>query len=197
MRAPVPADQYLGYEDLARDHIEGIDYVVHVRRPVDSCVAVIAPHGGGIEGGTSAVARQIAGAEHGLYLFEGIRRTDDNFDRLHLTSRCFNEPRCLNLIAACDTAIAVHGYASPGPDVLLGGLDERLKRELALALAAGGLSVLTDGHAFPGREPLNVCNRTRSGKGVQIELSARWRRTREWSGVVEAVRAVLGICQDS
>jgi len=65
---------------------------------------------------------------------------------------------------------------------LLGGLDERLKRELALAFVAKGLSVLTDGHVFPGREPLNVCNRTKSGKGVQIELSARWRGVGESSG---------------
>ena len=191
MRAAITADQYLGFEDLARDHSEGRDFLVQVRAPVNSSVAIIAPHGGGIEGGTSAVARLIAGAEHGLYLFEGIRRTNDNFDRLHLTSRCFDEPRCLALIANCDTAIAVHGYARPGPDVLLGGLDERLKAELAAVFIAMGLSVESEGHAFPGREPLNVCNRSRTGRGVQIELSAHWRRARRFDGFAEAVRAVL------
>jgi phage replication-related protein YjqB (UPF0714/DUF867 family) len=192
MRASVSADDYSGYGDLTRDHAEGVDYVVHVRPPASSRVAIIAPHGGRIEGGTSEVARLIAGHDHGLYLFEGIRVTDDNFDRLHLTSRFFDEPRCLGLIAGCDTAIAVHGYASHGPDVLLGGLDERLKSELAPSLMAQGLSVQTHGHSFPGREPLNVCNRTRLGRGVQMELSAGFRRTRAWSGLVEAVRAVLG-----
>jgi phage replication-related protein YjqB (UPF0714/DUF867 family) len=193
MRNPVPADHYLGYDDLARTHTEGVDYAVHVRRPESSRVAILAPHGGRIEGGTSEVARLIAGAEHGLYLFEGLRTTGDNFDRLHLTSHCFDEPRCLDLIADCDTVIAVHGYAAPGPDVLLGGRDDRFKQELAPALAAQGLSVLTDGHRFPGRDPRNVCNRARSGQGVQVELSAKLRRARNWSGLVHAVRSVLGV----
>ncbi len=95
VRKPVPADGYRGYDDLALALREGVDYAVHVRYPANSAVAVIAPHGGRIEGGTSAVARLIAGADHGLYLFEGLRTANDNFDHLHLTSHCFDEPRCL------------------------------------------------------------------------------------------------------
>ncbi len=191
MREPVPADSYRGYGDLARAQIEGVDFAVHVRRAESSAVAILAPHGGRIEGGTSAVARLIAGAEHGLYLFEGLRAANDNFDHLHLTSHCFDEPRCLELIAGCDTVIAIHGYAAPGPDVLLGGRDERLKAELAPALAAQGLSVEIDGHAFPGLDPLNICNRGRTRQGVQMELSASLRRAHNWSGIVQAVRSVL------
>lgn len=192
-RRPVPADGYRGFHDLASTHAEGVDFAVHVRYPQDSPVAVIAPHGGRIEGGTSAVARLIAGVEHGLYLFEGLRTEGDNFDRLHLTSHCFDEPRCLELISRCDMVIAVHGYAAPGADVLLGGRDERLKRELAPALAAQGLSVQADGHAYPGLDPRNVCNRGRTGQGVQVELSAKLRRAHNWSGLADAVRSVLGL----
>lgn len=192
MRAPVLADYYSCYDDLARHHTEDVDYAVHTRRPHYFRIAILAPHGGRIEGGTSEVARLIAGDEHGLYLFEGLRTSADNFERLHLTSHYFDEPRCLDLIAGCDTAIAVHGYAAAGPDVLLGGRDERLKQALAPALAAQGLSVLTEGHRYPGRDPRNVCNRTRSGRGVQVELSDRLRKSRDWSGLVRAVRAVLG-----
>ena len=191
MREPVPADRYRGYGDLARSQTEGVDFAVHVRHPPSSPVAILAPHGGRIEGGTSAVARLIAGTEHGLYLFEGLRAANDNFDHLHLTSHCFDEPRCLDLISNCDTVIAIHGYAAPGADVLLGGRDERLKAELAPALAAQGLSVEIDGHAFPGLDPLNICNRGRSRQGVQMELSASLRRAHNWSGIVQAVRSVL------
>lgn len=191
MRRPIPADAYAGYADLARRQIEGVDYAVHVRRPINSRAAILAPHGGRIEGGTSEVARMIAGDDHGLYLFEGLRLTGDNFDHLHLTSHCFDEPRCLDLISTCDTVIAIHGYASHGADVLLGGRDQRLKDMLAPRLAASGISVKADGHSFPGRDPLNVCNRTRRGMGVQIELSHHFRRGRAWSGLVEAVREVL------
>lgn len=191
-RRPVAADSYRGFDDLVGAHTEGVDFTVHVRYPQDSPVAILAPHGGRIEGGTSAVARLIAGVEHGLYLFEGRRSAGDNFDRLHLTSHCFDEPRCLELISRCEVVVAVHGYAAPGADVLLGGRDERLKRELAPALIAQGLTVQSDGHPYPGLDPRNVCNRGRSGQGVQVELSARLRRLHNWTGLAEAVRDVLG-----
>jgi phage replication-related protein YjqB (UPF0714/DUF867 family) len=193
MRAPVPADELRSYADLARRYTEGVDYGVHARASSRSPVAILAPHGGRIENGTSEIARLIAGEEHALYLFEGWRASDDNFDHLHLASHCFDEPRCLDLIAECSVVVAVHGYAAPGPDVLLGGRDEVLKRQLTRALTMHGVSFLTEGHRFPGRDVRNVCNRGRAGQGLQLELSARLRRTREWTGLVHAVRSVLGI----
>jgi phage replication-related protein YjqB (UPF0714/DUF867 family) len=192
MRRPVQSDEFRCYEDLAQRYSEGVDYAVHVRAREHSSVAVLAPHGGRIEGGTSEIARLIAGEEHGLYLFEGLRTSGDNFDCLHLSSHCFDEPRGLELISGCDTVVSVHGYVSPGPDVLVGGLNERLKWQIAQALTAVGISFLSDGHRFPGRDPRNVCNRGRTGEGVQLELSDRLRKSRDWSGLVGAVRAVLG-----
>jgi phage replication-related protein YjqB (UPF0714/DUF867 family) len=179
------------YDELARRYREGVDYAVHVMSREPSRVAVLAPHGGRIEGRTSDIARLIAGDEHGLYLFEGLRTTGDNFDRLHLASHRFDEPRALALISSCDTVVAVHGYAAPGPDVLLGGLNERLKGEVAQALAEIGISCSTEGHRFPGRHPRNICNRGRSGGGVQLELSEGLRKAGEWSGLTGAIRAVL------
>jgi phage replication-related protein YjqB (UPF0714/DUF867 family) len=180
------------YGDLAQRYVEGVDYSVHVMPRAQSRVAVLAPHGGRIEGRTSEIARLIAGDEHGLYLFEGLRTTGDNFDRLHLASHRFDEPRALDLIASCDTVVAVHGYAAPGPDVLLGGLNERLKELVAQALAEIGFSCLIDGHRFPGRHPHNICNRGRSGGGVQLELSEGLRKGGDWYGLSGAVRTVLG-----
>jgi phage replication-related protein YjqB (UPF0714/DUF867 family) len=179
------------YDDLARHYIEGVDYAVHVMPRERSGVAVLAPHGGRIEGRTSEIARLIAGDEHRLYLFEGLRTTGDNFDCLHLASHRFDEPRALDLISRCDTVVAVHGYAAPGPDVLLGGLNEKLKRDVAQALTEIGFSYLTDGHRFPGRDPRNICNRGRSGEGLQLELSEGLRKSGDWSGLAGAVRAAL------
>src|SRR5580698_11213623 len=142
-----------GYDDLARHYREGVDYAVHVLPRERSGIAVLAPHGGRIEGRTSEIARVIAGEDHSLYLFEGLRPTGDNFDCLHLASRYFDEPRALDLIADCDIVIAVHGYASTGPDVLLGGLDAGLKRDIAQALAAAGISCQMEVHRFPGTQP--------------------------------------------
>ena len=176
MRAVVPADHYQGYQDLLRAVREGEDFRVLVEARRAARTAVIAPHGGRIEGGTSEIARLLAGDEH---------------HHLHLTSSRFDEPRCLELIAGCATVIAVHGYATDGPDVLLGGRDEDLKSRLAAALGLAGLSCQADGHRFPGLDPNNVCNRGALGRGVQLEFSAAFRRRRDWQAMVGAVRAVL------
>jgi phage replication-related protein YjqB (UPF0714/DUF867 family) len=188
----VSSDSFLCYGDLSRNYVEDVDYTVRVMRRDGSRVAVLAPHGGRIEGRTSEIARLIAGEDYSLYLFEGLRTTGDNFDCLHLASRYFDEPRALELISGCDTVVAVHGYAAAGPDVLLGGLDRPLKEKIARSLGESGFSYLMDGHRFPGSQPSNICNRGRSGKGVQLELSEGLRKRGEWSGLAHAVRSVLG-----
>ena len=66
-----PAAGYRGYADLAGQQVEGGDYKVHVRANGQSSVAVIAPHGGGIERYSSEIARAITGDEFNLYVFEG------------------------------------------------------------------------------------------------------------------------------
>ena len=192
MNPPVSSDTFRCYGDLARSYVEDVDYAVRVTKREHSRVAVLAPHGGRIEGRTSEIARLIAGGDHSLYLFEGLRPTGDNFDCLHLASRYFDEPRALDLIADCDIVIAVHGYASAGPDVLLGGLDAGLKRDIAQALAAAGISCQLEGHRFPGTQPRNICNRGRSGAGIQLELSEGLRKAGDWPGMACAVRSVLG-----
>ena len=186
-----PLNDFHCYGELAQCYTEGVDYAVHVMPRARSRVAVIAPHGGRIEGRTSEIARLIAGDDHGLYLFEGLRTTGDNFERLHLASQWFDEPRALDLVSGCDTVVAVHGYAASGPDVLLGGLNERLKVEIAQALTEIGFSCLIEGHRFPGRHPRNICNRGRSGEGVQLELSEELRKAGDWAGLAVAVRMVL------
>jgi phage replication-related protein YjqB (UPF0714/DUF867 family) len=172
-------------------HTEGVDYAVQALHREQSRVAILAPHGGLIEGRTSQVARLIAGDQHRLYLFEGLRTTGDNFDCLHLASHRFDEPRALELIAVCDTVIAVHGYAARGPDILLGGLNELLKLKIAEALEANGFTCQAHGHRFPGKDPRNICNRGRSGAGVQLELSEGLRKAGDLPALGAAVRTVL------
>ncbi len=196
MRKPVHSDDFLCYEDLAARYTEGVDYAVQILRREQSSVAILAPHGGRIEGRTSDVARSIAGDEHRLYLFEGLRTTGDNFDCLHLASHRFDEPRALELIAACDTVVAVHGYAASGPDVLMGGLHEPLKQEIGNSLAASGFTCELEGHRFPGRDPRNICNRGRRGEGVQLELSEGLRKAGDWPAFAQAVRGALATASD-
>jgi phage replication-related protein YjqB (UPF0714/DUF867 family) len=185
------SEDFRGYGDLAARYVEGVDYAVEVLHREASRVAVLAPHGGRIEGRTSDMARLIAGDDHQLYLFEGLRTSGDNFDCLHLKSHRFDEPRALDLVASCDIVVSVHGYAAAGPDALLGGLDEGLKQGVARALTAIGFTCLSDGHRFPGRDPRNICNRGRLGAGLQLELSEGLRKAGHWAAFATAVRTAI------
>lgn len=183
------SDRYRRYAELAAEQIEGRDYrVTAVRR--GSGIAVIAPHGGRIERGTSEVARAIAGEDLDLYLFEGCLPSL-NFETLHLTSRHFDEPRALALIAGCHTVLAVHGVADTGERALLGGRDSALASMIADRLFVRGVRAQVSGHRYSGRDAANVCNRGSSGQGVQLELSDRLRGGPLEPAVVEAVRCAL------
>ncbi len=50
-----------------------LDYLI-LSRQGTSGIAVMAPHGGGIEPGTSEIANRVAGDEHAYYSFEGLKQ---------------------------------------------------------------------------------------------------------------------------
>jgi len=181
---------YSGYSDLAMAQVRGRDFDITIQRRARSPVAVIAPHGGGIEDGTSEIARAIAGDDFNLYLFEGLRPSR-NYAALHLTSHRFDEPECLELIAGCHYVIAVHGCDDHGRRALLGGLDVELRAELAGALGGVRITADSEGHRFPAVHPTNICNRGARGRGVQLELTHPLRRPSEILNLATAVRTVL------
>jgi phage replication-related protein YjqB (UPF0714/DUF867 family) len=181
---------YECYADLALAQMEGADFKVSVQRRPESSVAILAPHGGRIEAGTSEVARAIAGSQFNLYLFEGIRASG-NYAALHLTSHRFDEPRCLELLSACDQVITIHGCRGDTPQVLLGGLDAELKEAVCTAITAAGIEARLDGHGFRAVHPRNICNRGRRGAGVQLELTSALRHVQSNCALVNALRAVL------
>lgn len=159
-------DRYTNFAELVADTTEGIDFRVRWRTGT-SGLAVIAPHGGGIEPGTSELADAVAGSDHSLYVFEGLRSSGNN--SLHLTSTRFDEPRCLELLAAADRVLALHGESSEFESAFMGGLDSEFADRISRAMAAE-----TEVRAHPqwmGTDPANICNRGRSSKGVQVELS--------------------------
>ena len=127
-----PSAEYECYADLAGAQVEGADFQIHIERRATSGIAVVAPHGGAIEEGTSEIARAVAGSEFNLYLFEGLRASG-SYAALHLTSHRFDEPQCLALLAGCDQVIAIHGCRGAAPEALLGGLDDGLKMRIGAA----------------------------------------------------------------
>ena len=183
-------DKYRSVAALVQSETRGRDYTVTALARPASTVAIIAPHGGSIERRTSAIARAIADQEHNLYLFEGLDPSG-SYETLHITSHRFDEPACLELVARCDTVVAVHGCSGAHEAVMLGGLDEALIAQLANKLRAVGVSVMTDSHAFPGRHRQNICNRGRRGRGVQLELTDGLRGSALEVHVISTVREVL------
>lgn len=89
------ADKYPDFDTLSRNERAGVDFRILVRRAM-SAFALVAPHGGGIEPGTSEIADGIAALEWSLYAFEGLKPSG-NAD-LHITSTRFDEPMCLELV---------------------------------------------------------------------------------------------------
>ncbi|MGA9826472.1 MAG: poly-gamma-glutamate hydrolase family protein [Methylocystis sp.] len=159
-------DLYDSYADLAAGEAEGIHYRIRV---IDraSPIAIVAPHGGRIEAGTSQTAALIAADVFSLYCFEGLV----SGRRLHITSARFDEPRALALVEASDIAIGVHGRADRGDHrtIWLGGLHESLRDAIGAALERVGFKTSTD-HHMQGKAPGNICNRGRLRAGVQLEL---------------------------
>lgn len=164
-------DRYDSFAMLAANEIEGVDYRICVTERA-SPIAIVAPHGGLIEPGTSQIAAAIAADRFSLYCFEGLDRA--NSARLHITSSRFDEPRALALVSASELAIGIHGRKDRGDDasIWVGGLHEALRDAICEALANAGFKAkaVGDGHRLAGRDPANICNRSSIGAGVQLEL---------------------------
>lgn len=186
-------DTYACYADLASAEQEGVDYEKYSRVVDGAQVAVIAPHGGGIEPKSDAIAAAIAGTDFSFYCFRGCKPAKNG--RLHITSHRFDEPECVALVAGHTWVLALHGCNEPGETVYIGGLDAELIDDLAIAIAAAGISVSTTGHDYPGTNPANICNRGVSGRGAQLELTPDFRNGGQVESFVAAVRSVLAARQ--
>jgi phage replication-related protein YjqB (UPF0714/DUF867 family) len=196
-------DRFPDFASLARESREGSDFAVRSRHR-DSGVAIVAPHGGGIEPGTSEIAEAVAGDRHSFYAFEGMRARGNA--ELHVTSTRFDEPRMIELVTRATTVIAIHGEAGDTEGVFVGGLDAALGERMTLALrAAGFCSGAHPDAALQGADPANLCNRGAGGAGVQLEIAlatrrtlfaalnraGRRRRTARFDALVTALRAAI------
>lgn len=158
---------YRSIRELAAAEPPGRAYCIEWRRGSSSLV-VMAIHGGGIEPGTTEIAAAAAGRMHGFYSFTGIKPGGNR--TLHLSSRLFDEPIGVRAAASAETVATVHGCRGQEAAVYLGGRDETLKKTVKAALQGAGFIVSECGR-FPGISVQNICNRGRSGMGIQLELS--------------------------
>ncbi|WP_287095244.1 poly-gamma-glutamate hydrolase family protein [Mesorhizobium sp.] len=162
--------EYMAFADLAAEKLQGVDYDFLVLDRA-STVAIVAPHGGWIEHGTSQLATAVAGDDFSLYLFEGLKPKRPHRE-LHIPSEYFDENQCVGLVSKVQIAIGMHGRAD-GDDpetIWLGGRGKELRDAIALALEASGFKAIISGHRLPGEHKNNICNRGIGRAGVQLEV---------------------------
>ncbi|RMH71731.1 MAG: replication protein [Gemmatimonadetes bacterium] len=157
---------YGSYHLLKQHERQGTDYQIEVLRQLPD-VVILAPHGGGIEPGTTELAFAIAGSDYTCYSFSGIKLEGNS--NLHLTSTTFDEPVALNLVHHSRRTITLHGLSSQSDTIYVGGRDRYTRHRLENSLQAYGFQV--DEHpAYAGTNLNNICNRNQNRAGVQIEL---------------------------
>ena len=186
---------------------EGIDWARRFRRherfddsPASTAegtrTVILAPHGGGIERGTSELCLAVAGyhpanlpitppagVTYDYWMFEGLRA--DNNSELHVTSTNCDDGVALSLCAGVLNVLALHGLdaAQAGlPDdaqtVLVGGRNETLKRLLLREFETADLDAIdaVDHDALNGDEVTNITNRTLLGMGGHLEITGPLRK---------------------
>ncbi|WP_079023373.1 poly-gamma-glutamate hydrolase family protein [Streptomyces odonnellii] len=170
------ADKYASYAALAAAEVEGVDYSRSAVTPAGATWASIAIHGGGIEAGSGEMAREVAGSRMAYFEFAGLKSAN-NVD-LHLTSTVYDEPMGLGVVQASRRCLSFHGFTGTAgvEETALGGLDAVLVDRVAELLEARGFAVVTAPSEIAGTDPDNICNKTTSGTGVQLEMSRAQRQ---------------------
>jgi phage replication-related protein YjqB (UPF0714/DUF867 family) len=184
-------DPYKNFAELARNEIEGVDYSISFVARGNGLLLIAAPHAGVIEVGTSSISELIAGDDHSLYQFESHKVVDENYISLHITSHIFDEPICIRAVESHDFVVTIHGCHNSEEIVFLGGIHQKLIDNIAEEIRNIGIDVRTENHRFPGRHRNNICNRGRSGMGVQVELSEPLRQVGNYTKIVSAIRSSL------
>jgi phage replication-related protein YjqB (UPF0714/DUF867 family) len=171
----MPGDLYAGFDALFAVQRRDRDYRITVKQRL-SPVAVIAPHGGGIEQGTSEIAAAIADDDLSLYDFHGLKKDDNHV--LHITSARFDEPECLGLLRTAKVVLTIHGANREDKVAYIGGLDESLMGALKECITEAGYDARRETDVrLTGTNPNNICNRGQGGCGAQLEIGAGLRRT--------------------
>ena len=171
---------------------------------------MVAPHGGGIEPGTSEILRALADFGWAWYEFAGFLRKG-NKEALHITSTQFDEPALVSLLPRANFALTIHG-ATESSDLIayVGGSWDAGRAAMTAAINAATatheLRAIDAPPHLSGTEPGNITNRGKLGQGVQLEFSrgarnrlfppdcsreARGRRSSRLDALARAIHAGL------
>jgi len=192
---------------LDRGYILGRDLrIAFGDRGIERCL-LVAPHGGGIEPGTSELLRTISDlGAWAWYEFAGFLPIS-NQEALHIASTLFDEPILLTLLPRTNFVLTLHGAQGTAEAVAyVGGRWDAGRATITAminaATATHGIHAMEAPAQFAGREPSNLTNRGKLGHGIQLEFSrgarnllfppdcsreARGRRSRRLTALARAI----------
>jgi phage replication-related protein YjqB (UPF0714/DUF867 family) len=215
---------------------EGVDYARRHRRRerFDDTLArtddvptttILAPHGGGIEPGTSELCLAVAGyhpanlprippagVTYDYWMFEGVRELRNA--ALHVRSTGCDDGVAVSLCAGSLNALALHGFRPQPPDfseddqvLLVGGGNTVLRGYLLEGLRDAAFDARDAGQhgELDGDAKCNIVNRTLLGMGAQLELSTPLRdamftehsRPRRKHTTTELFWTFAAVCRDA
>jgi phage replication-related protein YjqB (UPF0714/DUF867 family) len=189
---------YTNFKELASREIEGRDYQIKLKLR-DPRVLIMAPHGGKIEPTTEVIAEAIAVEDYSFYSFEGLK---GDSRMLHIESHLFDEPQALKALEKAEIVVSVHGQIDQNEEfVMVGGLNASLRSEIIQQLETAGFQTRPPTEGLMGTDPRNICNRGRSRRGVQLEVSRKVRdllRTNKYQlqTFANTVEGAIRICLD-
>ena len=166
---------------LQRNYVIGRDFRVAFGDSNIAKCLLVAPHGGGIEPGTSEIMRALA--ELGgwaWYEFAGYLR-HGNKEALHILSTEFNEPTLLDLLRQAGLVVTLHGASEAGKPLVFVGGRFKFGRQVVI----GAINGSKEGHGIvaidatedaateqiSGWQESNITNRGRRREGIQMEFS--------------------------
>ena len=168
-------DKYTNIGELKQNEREDEDYTI-LYRELPSKITIMAPHGGGIAPGTIDIADYLAGCDYTFYAFKGLKKAGNKI--LHINSNTFDEPVALRAAQNADIVITIHGAKDKSEMAYIGGANQELIQIIVNALKLGGFdATVSEIPGLRGIKPENICNRCKTRKGVQIELSRGLRET--------------------
>jgi len=166
-------DTYSCFNELKENEAEGSFNIRCESENLSSVYAIMAPHGGKLETGTTETSLAISREDLSIYIFNANKPSNNR--TLHITSANFDEPQCEKMLGNVETVLAIHGArdpeAEPKERVWVGGnLRETFEIHLKKTLKPLDLLVEINSN-FLGKEPKNICNRGTSQQGMQLELT--------------------------
>lgn len=168
-------DQFNSMSELLSHTTEGIDWEISTRQ-MKHPVIITAVHGGAIERGTTEIAQSISEkGNYSFYTFKGVRKNKNN--KLHVTSRHFDEPKLLEMIKNHRYTISVHGCVGDTPEVYIGGKDKSLIKHIKKRLSEIDIIVKDAPAHISGMHDDNFVNCNQNKAGVQLELTAKLRKS--------------------